>query len=81
MHPALAGFLAGLGLAAFFVLSEYVLLSNAAKEKAKALKRKPVWDDIAKKRMRAIWAFAIFLPPAFAIAGWMLLPIFGYTGK
>ena len=35
MHPALLGALIGLVLAAFFIFSEYALLSKAATERAK----------------------------------------------
>ncbi|MGE0876575.1 MAG: hypothetical protein AB7O31_18070 [Burkholderiales bacterium] len=78
MHPALIGFLAGLAVAAFFIISEYMMLNASANERAKALKRKKEFDQTARKRMREMWAFAVFLPPAFAIGGWMILPLFGF---
>jgi hypothetical protein len=81
MHPALVGFLAGLALAAFFIISEYMIINAAAAERGKKLKKKPVVDDEQRKRLKAIWGFAFFIPPAFTIAGWVLLPLFGYPWK
>jgi len=80
MHPALVGLLAGMGVSAFFIISEYMIINGAAKERAKALKKKKVeFDDTQRKRLRSIWGFALFMPPVFALAGWVLLPLFGYT--
>jgi hypothetical protein len=77
MHPAMLGFLIGLGVAAFFVISEYTLLKNAANEEAKRWKRKPVFNEQAQKRMKSVIAFAVFLPPAIAIGCWLVLPKLG----
>ncbi len=79
MHPAMVGLLAGLAVAAFFVISEYMIVNAAAAEQGKKLKKKPVLDETQKKRLKAIWSFVIFIPPAFALAGWVLLPLAGYT--
>jgi hypothetical protein len=79
MHPALLGALVGFGAAAFFVLSEYMLLSQAAKERAKRWGRKVEFDGEAKKRMRSIMMFSSCLPPALAVAFWIVLPRMGWA--
>jgi len=72
------GALVGLGAAAFFVISEYTLLSQAAKDRAKKLGRKNVeFDGEAKKRMSSIIRFSLILPPALAGIFWIVLPRMG----
>ena len=80
MHPALLGALIGLALAAFFVLSEYSLLSKAAGERAKRQGRKQgEFTAIERERMKSIVRFAIFLPPGLALGCWIVLPRLGLT--
>jgi hypothetical protein len=78
MHPAMLGFLIGLGVALFFVASEYMLQNNEANETAKRLKRKPVWTDPMRQRLRGVIFFAILLPPAISLGCWLVLPKLGY---
>ena len=74
MHPALLGALVGFAAAAFFVLSEYMLLSKAAKERAKRQGKKIAqMDGEASKRMRSIILFSIWLPPALALGFWIVM--------
>lgn len=68
----LEGGLIGLGLAVFLVAMEYLLIRKAAKERAVRLHRKVEVDPGEHNRMRAITTFAIVLPPAFALAWWVL---------
>ena len=78
LHPALLGALIGLALAAFFVFSEYALLSKAVAERAKRQGRKQgEFSAIERERMKSIVRFAIFLPPGIALACWIVLPRLG----
>jgi hypothetical protein len=77
MHPAMLGFLIGLGIALFFVISEYTLLNKEANETANRLKRKPVWTDPMKKRMRGVLTFSIVVVPAVSLGCWIVLPKLG----
>lgn len=79
MHPAMLGFLIGLGAAAFFILSQYSLLSKEADETAKRLKKKRVFTEQMRKQMRSVITFSIFLPPAISLGCWMVLPKLGIT--
>lgn len=78
LHPALLGALIGLALAAFFIFSEYALLSKAAGERAKRQGRKQgEFTGIERERMKSIVRFAVFLPPAIALGCWIVLPRLG----
>lgn len=78
LHPALLGALIGLALAAFFIFSEYALLSKAAGERAKRQGRKQgEFTAIERNRMKSIVWFAICLPPAISLGCWVVLPRLG----
>ncbi len=66
------GGLIGLGLAVFLVAAEYLLIKKAARERAARLHRKVTAEPGETNRMRSIATFAIVLPPAFALAWWVL---------
>jgi hypothetical protein len=72
MPVYLEGALIGLALAAFLVLAEYVVIRKGARDRAARLHRKPEIDPSEASRMRSIMAFAILLPPGFALAWWVL---------
>jgi len=72
MHPALQGALIGLGIGAVLVVIEYLFVKKAVDERAVARHQKPEFDPTDKKRIRSIFNFALFLPPAFAIGFWLI---------
>ena len=72
MNPALQGLLVGLGLAAFFIIFEFLALNKLVNERAKRLNRKAEFDVTEKRRMATISRFAAVLPLAFAVAFWWI---------
>jgi hypothetical protein len=66
------GALIGLGLAAFLVLGEYLLIKKSANERAARFHRKVEIDSSETRRLRSIMTFAVLLPPAFGLAYWVL---------
>jgi hypothetical protein len=72
MHPALQGFLIGLGIGATLIAFEYIMLSKAANERAKKLNRKAEFDGTDRRRMSTIMRFGAVLPIAFAFFFWWI---------
>jgi hypothetical protein len=72
MHPAVEGALYGVGIGAFLVGAEYLLLRNSVKERADRLKRKPEFDVTERRRISSMTRFALVLPVAFALGFWFL---------
>jgi hypothetical protein len=70
MNAALEGALIGLGIGAFLVFAEYLMLSKAVRERADKLKRKTEFDMTERRRIHSILRFALVLPPAFAFVFW-----------
>ncbi len=70
MNAALHGALIGLGIGAFLLLAEYMLLSKDVSERAKKLNRKAEFDMTERRRIASIMRFALLLPPAFAVVFW-----------
>jgi hypothetical protein len=68
----LEGGLIGLGLGAFLVAMEYLLIRKAARERAARLHRKVEVDPGERNRIRSIVTFSAALPFAFAAAWWIL---------
>lgn len=68
----LEGGLIGLALAAFLVAAEYMLIRKSARERATRFHRKVEIDSSEQSRLRAITTFSVLLPPAFALAWWIL---------
>ena len=72
MHPAMQGFLVGLAIAVGLVVFEYVMVKKAVDERAKLKHEKPQFEPTDKTRIRAVINFCLFVPPAFALAFWLL---------
>lgn len=70
MNAALQGALIGLGIGAFLVFAEYLMLRRTVSERADKLKRKPEFDMTERRRIQSILRFALVLPPAFAFVFW-----------
>jgi hypothetical protein len=70
MNAALQGALIGLGIGAFLVFAEYMMLNKAVHERADKLKRKAQFDETERRRIHSILRFALALPPAFALIFW-----------
>jgi len=72
MHVALQGFLVGLGVAAFLVVFEYIMVKKAVEERAQLKHQKPEFEPTDRNRIRAVINFCLFVPPAFALGFWLL---------
>ena len=72
MHPALEGLLVGAALAAILLGAEYYLQRKEAIERAQRLKRAVELDQDQRRRISTMARFAIFIPPAFAAAWWLM---------
>jgi hypothetical protein len=72
MHPAMNGFLVGLGIAAFLVIIEYIMVKKAVEERASLRHQAPEFEPADRARIRGVVNFCLFVPPAFAAAFWLL---------
>ncbi len=72
MEMALQGALIGLALALVLVAAEYILLSKAAKERAKVLHREPKLEEMERRRIASMARFAVILPFGFAFFFWLI---------
>ncbi len=72
MHPAIQGALIGLGVGAFLVITEYLLLSRDVKQRADKLKRAAQFEQTERRRMTSMFRFSLILPFAFALAFWLI---------
>ncbi len=72
MHPAVEGLIVGFALAVLLVGSEYLLLRRASAERAAKFKTKPKFDDTQRRRIASLSRFCLFVPPAFAVAFWLM---------
>ena len=72
MHPAVEGFIVGLGLAVLLVGAEYLLQRKAARERSEQFKVKLELDDTQRRRINSLMRFCLFVPPAFAAAYWLV---------
>jgi len=72
MHVAIEGLLIGAGIGLFLVAMEYVLIRKAVIERAERYKRKAEFDVTERGRVISMARFAVFLPPAFALAFWII---------
>jgi hypothetical protein len=72
MHIALQGALVGLGIGVFLTLFEYLMLKKNVEERAKRLHRKAEFEEIEKRRIKAVMRFAVLLPIAFAAGAWLI---------
>jgi len=72
MQQALEGLIIGAILAAVLLGAEYWLQRKEAVERAQRLKRAAVLDDDQRRRISSMARFCIFIPPAFAVAWWLM---------
>jgi hypothetical protein len=72
MHPAIEGFIVGLALAVVLVGAEFLLQRKAAKERSEQFKTKLALDDTQRRRINSLLRFSVFIPPAFALAFWLV---------
>jgi len=72
MHPAVEGFIIGLALAVVLVGAEYMLQRKAARERSEQFKVKLELDDTQRRRINSLMRFCLFVPPAFAVAYWLV---------
>jgi len=72
MHPAVEGFIIGLALAVLLVGAEYLLQRKAARERSEQFKVKLELDDTQRRRINSLMRFCLFVPPAFAVAYWLV---------
>ena len=72
MHPALKGALIGFVIAVFLIWIEYIMVKKAVRERATPSNPKPEFDAQDRNRVRAVFNFALFLPPAFALGAWLI---------
>ena len=72
MHPALHGFLVGLGISAFLIVIEYIMVKKSVEERASLKHQKPAFEPTDRARIRAVENFCLFVPPGFAAAFWLL---------
>lgn len=72
MHPALQGFLAGVGLALVLIIFEYSAINREIAEKSKRMAKKIDWDSNQVSRMRGMITFGIALPIGTALIAWIM---------
>ena len=72
MHIALEGALIGLAIGAFLVAIEYMMLKKATEERAKRLHRKPVMEEMERRRIATVARFGLILPIGFALGFWII---------
>lgn len=73
MNEAVSGALVGLGIAAFLVAGDYLMVRQRAAERAKRQhKTVAVLDQTERKQMRSLFRFVIWLPAAFALVSWAI---------
>ena len=72
MHIALQGALAGFALGLFLVIMEYIFVKKGVEERAVVHHQKPVFEVEDRKRIRQVISFACLIPPAFALAAWLI---------
>jgi hypothetical protein len=72
MHPAVEGLIIGAILAAVLLGAEYWLQRKEAIDRAQRLKRAVALDEDQRRRIATMARFCIFIPPAFALAWWLM---------
>jgi hypothetical protein len=72
MQAALEGLIIGAILAAVLLGAEYYLQRKEAVDRAQRLKRAVELDADQRRRISTMARFCIFIPPAFAVAWWLM---------
>ncbi len=72
MHPAVEGLIVGFAIAAILYGAEFVMQRKVARERAEVRKVKMELDDTQRRRLASLLRFCVFIPPAFAVAYWLL---------
>jgi hypothetical protein len=72
MHIALQGALYGVGLGLVLIIIEYLFVKKAVEERAQLQHRKPEFEQMDRNRIKSVVGFSVFIPPAFALAAWLL---------
>ena len=72
MHIALQGALIGIALGVFLVIFEYYAVRRAVEERAEMRHTKPQFEPTDRKRVQTVLNFSFFIPPAFALAAWLI---------
>ena len=72
MNPFLEGGLVGAGVGLFLYVAEYMILRGHVNERVKRYKKVAEFDQIERKRLRAVLSFALAMPIAFAIGWWVV---------
>ena len=68
----LTGALVGLGIGVLLLAFDYLMLRQAAAERAKRQHQTMVaFDSTERKRLGSLFRFCLFLPPALALAFWI----------
>ena len=72
MDEAIKGAILGGVIGIVLVALEYLMLSQAAKEQAVKLHRKPELDEVARLRIKTMARFAFLLPLFFGAGFWLI---------
>jgi hypothetical protein len=72
MPIAIKGALVGLGIAAFLLLVEYLMMVSAKNERARRTKKPPRFEDAERRRIASMARFSFVIPPAFAFFAWLI---------
>ena len=72
MHIAWKGFFLGLAVGVVLLAAEYYFVKKAVQDRATPANPKPEFEPTDRNRVKAVFNFSIFLPPAFALGAWLL---------
>jgi hypothetical protein len=75
MQMAITGALVGLAVAVLMYSIDFTTLRSQAKERAKRQHKKDgfyEFDVSEQRRLNSVIRFCFFVPPAFALAAWMI---------
>ena len=72
MSSAVTGALIGLGIGIVLMAFDFMMIRQGAAERAKRQHQTLVqFDSTERKRLRSLFHFCLFLPPALALAFWV----------
>ncbi len=73
MHISVTGALVGLAIGLLLLAGDYVMLRQAARERAKKQHKTVVeFDGSERSRLRSLLTFCVILPPVLAAAFWAI---------